>query len=244
MNNRFIKLFTIIAGSALFMAGCSSDNSSFETPNADISSNPGIVSQKNFSILAEDVQPKIFDPIEGATDTSITITVKIGDRNNQLLTDAHTVYFATEWGLIEPSCITQNGTCSVTWQTSFGVDGGVSTVPGDHLTTITTWTLGEENFTDTNGDSIFADPESQFDDREEPYIDAETLDGAFNAGAGDKIIDVINGNDLTGENGVHDTGDTFLNSPSCQHTSLCSTVRTTTFIWTDIVLQMDGPPAP
>jgi hypothetical protein len=245
MKNRFIKIVTLLASSSIFISGCS-DTSSFETPNTsdDTPTNSGIVSQKNFSILSEDVQPKIFDPIKGAVDTSLTITVKIGDRKNQLLTDAHTVYFATEWGLVEPSCTTKNGICTITWETSFGVNNGASTVPDDHLTTIVAWTLGEENFTDTNGDGFFADPEPIFDDREEPYVDADTTDGGFSAVAGDRILDVVNGNDLTGINGEHDFGDTFLNSPNCQHTSLCSTVRNTTFIWTDIVLQMDGPPTP
>jgi hypothetical protein len=244
MNNRFLTIAPLLASSTLFLPGCSEDNSSFETPNlSDAPTNSGIVSQKNFSILAEDTQPTVFDPATGtATDTSLVITVKVGDRDNQLLTDSHTVFFATEWGLIEPSCVTENGTCTVTWQTSFGVNNGAPTAPADLLNTITAWTLGEENFSDTNGDGIFNDPESVFDDREEPYVDADTTDGAFNAGAGDRIIDVPNGNDVTGANGVHDTGDTFLNSPSCQHTSLCSTVMNTTYIWVDIVLKMDGPP--
>ncbi len=244
MNNRFLTIIPLIASSAIFITGCG-DNSAFETPGTagDAPVNAGIVSQKNFSILADDTQPPVFDLTAGtATDTTVSITVKVGDKKNQLLTDAHTVFFATEWGLIEPSCTTENGTCSVTWQTSFGVNNGKSTVPTDHLTTITAWTVGEENFSDTNGDGIFADPESVFDDREEPYVDANTTDGAFNAAAGDVIIDVVNGNDTTGKNGVHDTGDTFLNSPNCQHTSLCSTVSTTTFVWSDIVLQMNGPP--
>ena len=137
MNNRFLTVAPLIACSSLFMAGCSDDNSSFETPStSETPVNAGVVSQKNFSILAEDTQPLVFDAATvTATDTTLVITVKVGDRKNQLLTDAHTILFATEWGLIEPSCTTKDGTCTVTWQTSFGVNNGVSTVPADHLIT-------------------------------------------------------------------------------------------------------------
>ncbi len=249
MNIRFLAIAPLIASSSIFIASCSSDSNAFEPPagNNETPSNAGVISQKNFSILAEDTQPKVFDLANGtATDTTVIITVKIGDGKNQLLTDAHTVFFATEWGLIEPSCITdETGTCTVDWQTSFGVENGQSTVPDDHLTTIVAWSAGEENFTDTNADGIFAEPDSQFDDREEPFIDVDTLDSNFSFDPNvDIIIDVINGNDPTGANGVHDTGDTFMNSPNCQHTTLCSTVSNTVFVWSDIVLQMDGPPTP
>lgn len=239
MNNRII-LLTLLAGSMLLISGCSEDNSSFETPNSSITTNAGIVSQKNLSILAEDVNPPIFDPATGgATDTSLTITVKIGDLNNVLLTDEHTIYFATEWGLIQPSCVTSDGACTVTWQTSFG-PGGTSSAPADRLNTITAWTLGEESFIDSNSNGVFDDEDTTFTDRDEPFIDSVN-DGVFDASNGDRIIDVINGNDLTGINGVHDIGDTFLNSPHCTHSSLCSTVLPISYIWTDIQINMLAP---
>ena len=235
MNIRFLTTSVLTASSMLFVAGCSND-SPFETPNTDIADNPGIVSQKNMSIVASDPQPTIYDATTGIfTETEVEITVKVGDLNNQLLTDAHTIYFATEWGLINPSCVTEDGKCSVTWQTSL-----FSNIPGDLLNTITAWTRGEETFIDTNGNGIFDDSDTTFEDREEPYVDANR-DRVFNSG--DILIDVVNGNDLTGINGVHDIGDGFLNSPNCTHSSLCSTVLPTSFIWIDIQLDMAGPPA-
>lgn len=250
MNNRFIHIIALIASCAVFVSGC--DDDGFETPDStdtDTPPNSGIVSQRNLSILADNVNPPIFDTVENtATDTSVIITVKIGDKNNELLTDAHTVFFATEWGLIEPSCVTENGTCSVTWQSSLalGVD-----VPTDYLTTITAYTLGEEDYNDSNGNGEFDDGDTTpfpppdfsgdiFRDREEPYVDVNFTDGGFNAAVGDKIIDVMNGNDL-GSNGAHDLGDGFLNSPSCTHSTLCSTVRSTIYIWSDTQLDMEAP---
>ena len=235
MNNRFITTLALTASSLMFVAGCS-DDSPFETPNTELAVNPGIVSQKNMSIVASDPQPAIYDATNNVfTETEVEITVKIGDLDNQLLTDEHTIFFATEWGLISPSCVTEDGRCSVTWQTSL-----FSNIPTDLLNTITAWTSGEETFTDTNGNGLFDDNDTTFEDKEEPFVDANG-DSVFNSG--DTLIDVFNGNDTTGVNGVHDIGDGFLNSPNCTHSSLCSTVAPTSFIWVDIELDMAGPPA-
>lgn len=242
MNNRFINIFSIIASCALFTAGCSEDNSSFETPNtSDTPTNSGAVSQNNFTILSSDLEPAIFaDPAGGTfTFTELTITVRVGDRNNQVLTDAHTVLFKTEWGLIEPSCVTEDGSCTVEWTTSSGDDA-----PADHKNTILAYTLGEESFNDVNGNAIFDDSDNatpSFDDLEEPYVDS---DGSRDYTPGEPIADVINGNDPTGKNGVHDIGDTFFNGQGCTHTSLCSTVQTSIYVWDDLQLSMDGPPVP
>ena len=222
MNNRFLNIFTIVASSSLFLAGCSEDNSSFETPNlSDTPTVTGIVSHTNFTVTTSDIFPAVFDVSSNTyTEQTVEISVKIGDLNNQLLTDEHTVFFKTEWGLITKSCVTENGRCSVTWETS-----NFDEIPDDYINTVTAWTLGEEGFTDTNGNGKFDDADTTFNDLEEPYVDAN-LDLAFNAG--DKVIDVVNGNDSTGTNAAHDIGDTFLNSPNCTHSSLCSTRTTTT----------------
>ncbi len=245
MNNRLIHSLLFVTSSLFLLASCSESNDSFKTPSATNTSQSGTVSQKNFSVLPEDTQPEIYDENGVATDKTLVITVKVGDSNNQLLTDPHTVFFSTEWGLIEPSCVTENGICTVNWQTSFGP----GTVPADHLVTITAYTLGEEDYSDTNGNGVFDDGDQPFPasgdlftDRSEPYVDADLslfFGGTFNGG--DSIIDVINGN-VPGKNSAHDNGDGFLNSPTCKHSSLCSTVSPTTYIWDDTVINMDGPP--
>ena len=236
MNNRFLNIFTIIASSSLFVAGCSED-SPFETPPAagETPLNAGVVSHTNFTVTTSDIFPAVVDLAAGtfSADPKVDISVKIGDLDNQLLTDEHTVFFKTEWGLIEPSCTTENGVCSVTWETS-----NFDYIPSDYINTVTAWTVGEESFTDTNGNGKFDDADTTFNDLEEPFVDAN-LDSAFNAG--DKIIDVVSSNDPTGINDVHDIGDTFLNSPNCTHSSLCST-RTTTYIWGETILILTGPP--
>jgi len=242
MNNCFIKIFTVIVSSALFMTGCDSDNSSFETPNADgTPKNEGTVSQKNFSILASDTQPTVIDPATNIfTKTDVTMTVFIADRRNQALTNKQTVFFRTEYGTIDPSCVTENGSCSVTWS---AIKRPIAGGPGDDMrVTIVAYTTGEESFTDANGNAVFddADTFSTSDDLEEPYVD---VDGSNGFTTGDDIIDVINGNDLTGANGLHDIADGFFNGPGCTHSSLCSTVVITNgTIWDANTLKIDGPP--
>jgi len=241
MNNRFLTIASLLASSTLFMTGCSEDNSAFETPNtSDTPTNPGVISQKNFTILADDLQPAIFaSPASNTfTFTEMTISVFVGDRNNQILTDAHTVFFKTEWGLIEPSCVTENGSCTVNWQTS-----SATTAPAGHTNTIIAYSIGEESFTDQNGNGIFDDDDKAtptFDDLEEPYVDSN---GSNSYDTGEPIFDTINGNDRTGANGLHDTGDFLFNGQSCTHSSQCSAIQKSIYVWDKVTLSMDGPPA-
>jgi hypothetical protein len=239
MNNRFLAI-TLLA-SSMCLAGCSEDNSSFETPNtSDTPINSGTVSQNNFTILAENLEPQIFaDPASNVfTYTELTITVRIGDRKNQRLTDEHTVFFKTEWGLIDPSCVTEDGFCTVKWSTSSG-----SEAPTDHKNTIMAYTLGEESFTDVNGNAIFDDNDNatpSFEDIEEPFVDSNR-NGIHDSG--EQIVDVVNGNDPTAPtNGLHDIGDTFFNGEGCTHSSLCSINHKSIYVWDDVQLLMDGPP--
>lgn len=240
MNNRFLTIASLLASSTLFMAGCSDDNSSFETPRAttDTPTNTGTVSQKNFTVAPTDIFPAVVDLTAGTfSEQSVDIVVKIGDLKNQLLTDEHTVFFKTQWGLIEPSCVTENGKCSVTWETSeFG------NIPATLTNVVTAWTVGEESFPDTNGNGKFDDAETDtnFDDLREPFLDINQ-DGVFDGAGGDELIDVVNGLDPTGANGISDTKDFLLNSPNCIHTTLCG--RATTYVWSDTRLILTGPPA-
>lgn len=239
MNKSLIHTFLFIASSTFILTSCGEDNTSFTTTGSTSSFKTGTVSSDNFTVLSSNLTPAIFADTASSTFTftELDITVKIGDRNNQKLTDAHTVFFRTEWGLIEPSCVTVDGTCSVTWQTSSG-----GTAPADHKNTILAYTIGEESFSDINGNAIFDDADNDtpsFTDIEEPYIDSnENTMHDF----GEPIVDVINGNDETGENGQHDFGDSFFNGNGCTHSSLCSETQKTIYIWDDVKIDMNGPP--
>jgi hypothetical protein len=228
-----------VLASSLLLAACSGDNEIFINPGTTTATtNPGVISQKNFSILADDPAPTVIDPTTGTfTKTDVELTIYIGDRNNQTITDAHTVSFVSEYGLINPSfCVTDaTGTCSVTWSAIKRPDPGG---PGsDGVVTVTAYTIGEEAFTDTNGDNVFDDGDAGFDDLEEPYVDADT---SFTFSSGDTIIDVVSTNDPTGKNGMHDLADGFFNGNGCTHTSLCADRKSVT-VWDSIYLTITGP---
>lgn len=241
-----IRLSLSLIASLVVLSGCGNVDEPF-SQNSATGSNTGVISQRNFSILADVFDPSVIDPITGNfTRTDVSLTVYVGDRNNQPVTDAHTVFFRTEYGLIDPSCITKNGSCSVTWTAiKPPVPGG----PGDdNYVTIVAYTTGEEAFTDTNGNGVFDDGDAGFDDIEEPYIDndltfglgANNLGGSFNAG--DSIIDVASTNDPSGVNLAHDIADGFFNGNGCKHTSLCGVAKSI-IIWEDIPLKINGPVA-
>jgi hypothetical protein len=227
-----------VLASSLLLAGCG-DGEVFLTPGTtSATTNPGVISQKNFSILADDPAPTVIDPTTGVfTKTDVVLTAFIGDRNNQTVTDSHTINFVSEYGLINPPFCTTDatGTCSVTWSAIKRPDVGG---PGsDLVVAITAYTTGEEAFTDTNGDSVFDDGDAGFDDLEEPFVDA---DANLIFTSGDTIIDVVSTNDPTGANGQHDIGDGFFNGTGCTHTSLCAT-RKSIAIWDSIYLTISGP---
>lgn len=241
MNSYIIKRITLAASIAAVISGCG-DTSSFETPSTSIiPTNSGAVAFKNFSLLAEETQPTVIDRTTSIfTKTDVVMTAYIADRLNRSLSDSHTIHFRTEYGTLNPSsCVTEDGSCSVTWTAIKRPESGG---PGDDMkVTIVAYTIGEESFLDTNGNNIYDDGDgNQFDDLEEPYIDADESDSFT---AGDSIIDVVNAFDPNANNGVHDVSDSFFNGTGCTHTSLCSTtVITNGTIWDSNTLTINGPP--
>jgi len=249
MNNRLLNTALLIASSSLFLAGCSEDNSSFETPNTSgTPANDSPVSQNNFTLLFSPVNPQFLDPATG-TFTAVTseVSVQIGDNDNQVVTGSRVINFRTEWGLIDPSCTTVDGTCSVTWRS-----GSPDSMPANLFNTIVAYSVGgQESFGDLNGNGIFDDGDAfntaVYADVEEPYINVDES-GFINTNngfvstftSGDIIIDTINGVDLTGANATHDAGDGLFNGPNCAHSSLCSTTQSTITVWEDGTQVLNG----
>lgn len=221
---------------AATLAGCSDDELVPESENnsGDTPVNPGVVSAKNFSIAFNPVNPPVFDLSTNIwTATDMTVTAFVGDRNNVVITDPHTVFFETEWGLIDTNCTTdENGSCEVTWRAR---KSPAAEVP-DGLVTIIAYTSGEEAFVDTNGNSNYDDGET-FTDLEEPYLD-NNFNGSFDGG--DKIIDVVSAEDPTGVNLNHDDADGFFNGPGCTHTTECGQTSVTIYRQSQVNIFTNG----
>lgn len=233
MNNRYLQTFASTA-LILLIAGCSEDNSTFESsPTGTTPTNEGVISQKNFTILFGLPRPQYFDII-GNSFSSVTssVEVQIGDNDNRVITGERTINFRTEWGLIDPSCTTVDGRCEVTWRS-----GSPDDMPTNFLNNILAYSAeGQESFLDINGNGLFDDGDT-FEDLEEPYIDIGD-NGVFDTG--DIIVDTINGIDLTGADETHNIVDGLYNGPNCSHTSLCSTVLSTSTVWESGSLRLTG----
>ncbi len=71
----------------------------------------GIPDQDSFSLSADVLNPEGWS-IDG---TEVVVTARLADAFNNPVPDGTAVSFTTEGGRIEPSCVTDNGTCSVVW---------------------------------------------------------------------------------------------------------------------------------
>lgn len=233
------KILLFSAISSLLLTGCGGSSDSFTTPSSSTTpANNNAISQNNFTLSFADTAPKYADLSTNPGTISFTavetqVVVTIGDINNQLITGEKTIHFQSEWGLIDPFCTTADGTCSVTWKS-----GSSDDMPSNFLVNIIAYSdNGQEAFNDLNGNGFFDDGDT-FTDNEEPFLDVNE-NGVFDAN-GDKIIDTINGNDLTGVNATHDVADGLFNGPKCIHSTLCSTTLIKSTVWESGSLRLTG----
>lgn len=167
----------------------------------------GIADQNSFSLSRSEFNPHGLN-LDG---TEVSVNARLADHFNNPVPDGTAVTFITEGGVIEPSCTTTNGACSVTWTSSNPrpftdsmyentiaqkCDGGLpcplGIVEGDTLdnlvvdrplggrATVLAYAIGEETFSDLNGNGYF-DSTDFFDDLfdiPEAFID-NNEDGTF-----------------------------------------------------------------
>jgi hypothetical protein len=213
-----------------FLSGCGNSNNGFTAGNGSgavgsgggtLATTPtGVGSQKNLVMTIESIS-SLFDStgLPGPQKT-VTITGSVADRNGLPIPGGQTLYFDADWGTfpVGKTCVTDaEGICTVQWQS-----GNAGEVATDHLVYFVIYTLGEEEFFDNNGNTVFDDGDSftPANDLPEPFIDCNHT-GAYDAGL-DIPID-INANGYT-------LNDSLWNGPDCQHSSLCSGT-TQIYIW-------------
>ena len=90
------------------------ENITVQSQSDLLSINTGLPEQRSMTIAAVTLNPEAHN-ISGVTSL---ITVWLSDNFNNPAPDGTTVNFTTEGGNIEPSCVTTNGSCSVTWASS------------------------------------------------------------------------------------------------------------------------------
>jgi hypothetical protein len=125
----------------------------------------------------------------GTDGVTVPITVRLSDRYNNPAPDGTSVAFNTNGGHIVGSCATPSvagaadGTCGVTWTSANPRPALNSDSPpllAAGRATILATTIGEESFTDTNGNG-FWDPGEPFVHLGEPYRD-DNENGTYDSG--------------------------------------------------------------
>jgi len=153
----------------------------------------GLPDQNSFSVSADVLNVQGAPEYDGL---EAEITVRMADKFNNPVADGSVATFTTEYGSIQSSCSTVGGTCAVTWtsqdprapvfntdlvrtifdndyscpehKASFGpCPSDLGAIRGGRNTILVT-ALGEETFTDVNGNGLY--------DRGEPF---ENLGEAF-----------------------------------------------------------------
>jgi len=154
----------------------------------------GIVTQARFSVGVDTFNPAAAADINGI---SVMLTATAYDRFGNAVPDGTAVNFTSECGgIVDPenggprgACETVNGSCQLEWRSQPAAD----TVCADNRVTIMAHALGEEAFSDDNGDGYYTDGESFSDnseafrnDNESSDVDGPTYD------AGELFIDLDN----------------------------------------------------
>jgi hypothetical protein len=120
----------------------------------------GIPDQNSLSISASILN------IEGWSYDNVTtdITVMAADHFNNPVPDGTAIYYTTSGGSIIDSCTTTSGICTVTLRSQ-------NPRPITGRAVVLAYALGEESFTDQNGNGIY-DPGEPYVDMPEPFLDS------------------------------------------------------------------------
>jgi len=173
------------------------DSTGISTQSDQLVVTTGIPDNNSFSLSAETLNPEawIIDGVQ------VPITARLADRFNNPVPDGTTVLFTTEGGSIGGSCQTVAGACSVNWVSQ-------DPRPADGRVTIYATAVGEESFTDQNGNGSF-DVGEPFNDLGEAFQD-NNEDGVYQVG--EPFADF-------NSNGTRDSGDGVYNGVVCDTTS-------------------------
>ena len=237
MYSKFYKIIMLVLVAGL-VSSCDNegDGSSFGTVGtvsvADggiVPSEPtGIVTGDGFFMLFNPAILSVIDADGNYTQQQATITVNADDIFDSVAPSGQIVKFKTEWGtfLEGDTCTLSDGSCSITWSS-----GAPWSTPPDCRVAITAWTIGEETFSDTNGNNLFDAGEALLLDYPEPVLDinSDCLYSAIVSFEGvPEIIDmnVINGDTSAGagRDGIFTVADNLYSGTLCaaNNTSNCT----------------------
>ncbi|HUO81514.1 MAG TPA: hypothetical protein VM616_01505, partial [Gammaproteobacteria bacterium] len=135
---------------------------SIATQSDQLTITTGVPDFDSTSLSVETLNPEAFD-IDG---TTVPVTIRLSDRFNNPVPDGTAITFQTEGGQIGGQCTAIEGTCSVNWVSQ-------DPRPDDGRSSLLATAIGEESFTDINGNGVFDNAETlaDVDDIPEPWRD-------------------------------------------------------------------------
>ena len=162
----------------------------------------GLLDQDSLSICIS--SESLFNPEAwGYNGETVLVTILAADRFNNPVPDGLSIYFTTEGGAIEPFCTTVNGSCTVEWRSQ-------NPRPDDGRVTILATAIGEESFTDINGNGRFDSGDKDYWDKEnssQGNWNEEKLSYDWYLRQYKDLPDAFLDNN---KNGVHDDGEEFF----------------------------------
>ncbi len=114
------------------------------TMSAPIRMATSLGTQSNFTLSADVLNPAAWE----WNDSLVNITARLGDHYQNSVVDGTPVYFRATGGLIEASCLTENGICSVKWYSR-------NPRPADGIVTIVAQARGQGGYQDSNGNGLY-----------------------------------------------------------------------------------------
>lgn len=191
-----------VATSVRVTATVTSVTPNISTQSSQLTVTTGIPDQDSFSLAVQCQNVEAWN-IDGVT---VPVTARLADRFNNPVPDGTAITFTTEGGTIQPQCVTattstEAGVCTVNWTSSNPRPGGT---PRAGRSTLLATAIGEESFTDANGNGTFdgdgtpANDEA-FTDLGERFLDANE-NGTYDAG--ETIYDFNNNSTRDGPDGI------------------------------------------
>lgn len=137
--------------------------------SSQISIQTGLPTQSRFSLSVEAFN------IEGweYDGTRTNLTIRAADRAGNPAPDGTVVNFRSSGAAVSPSCQTVNGVCSVSFVSQ-------ANRPASGRVAVLAWAIGEESFTDLNGNNRY-DAGEPFGDLGDAFVDAN-LNALFETG--------------------------------------------------------------
>lgn len=214
------KVTTIVQAGSIavpvrVIASTNADGTTISTQSDQLTISTGIPADGWIDLSVDVLNPEAFD-INGVT---VTATAHLADRFSNPVPDGTVVNFRAEAGSIQSSCTTSDGVCSVTWTSQNQERADLFGNPG--VATILAYAIGEESFTDRNGNGRFDDGDNGVDN--DGSNDFTDLGESFVDYNFDNVKDAAEPFiDFDGDGSFDATGDELFNGVLCEHSDLCS----------------------